>query len=56
MDKHKQTILTALDYTSLLSDFEYDFINDLADKIDDFDFKLSARQEQVLNRIQAKIS
>lgn len=48
----KSIIVQALDYPEPLSEWEYDFINSLADKDDDYE--LSSRQNEVLNRISQK--
>jgi hypothetical protein len=46
-------IKDALDQPEKLTDWEYDFINDLAEKGDDY--SLSAKQNEILNRIQRKL-
>ena len=46
-------IKEALDNEDKLTSWEWDFINDLADKGDDFE--LSEKQNQILNRIQKKL-
>lgn len=48
-----QFVKDALDQPEKLSDWEYDFINDLAEK--DEDYRLSDKQNAVLNRIQRKL-
>ncbi len=45
-------IIDALDDPEPLTDWEYDFIQSLADKDDDYE--LSANQNKVLNRISQK--
>lgn len=47
-----QFIKEALDQEHELNDWESQFINDLADKGDDYE--LSEKQNEVLNRIQRK--
>ncbi len=49
----RQIIKEALDYPDKLSEWEYDFINDLADKDDDYE--LSDKQNSILNRIGSKM-
>lgn len=49
-----QFIKEALDNESELSDWESDFINSLAKRGDDYE--LSEKQNEILNRIQRKIS
>lgn len=46
-------IKDALDQPEKLSDWEYDFINDLADKDDDYE--LTEKQNKVLNRISQRL-
>lgn len=49
----KKQIQRALDYPEALTDWEYDFINDLADR--DEDKPLSKKQNEILNRIADKL-
>lgn len=49
----RKFILDALDNPEVLSDWEYDFINNLADRDDDYE--LSEKQNAVLNRISQKL-
>lgn len=44
----------ALDNEDELTSWEWDFINSLADKDDDYE--LSEKQNEILNRIQRKIT
>lgn len=46
-------IKQALDHPEVLDDWEYDFINDMADKEDDY--PVSDKQNQILNRISNKL-
>ena len=46
-------ILDALDQPEKLTEWEYDFINNLAEK--DKDYELSEKQNAILNRIQRKL-
>lgn len=46
-------IVDALDQEYKLTSWESDYINDLADKPDDYE--LSEKQNSILNRIQGKI-
>jgi len=48
----EKRIVRALENNSKLTSWEYDFINSLADK--DEDYKLSDRQNEVLNKISEK--
>lgn len=50
----RKFIIDALDHPELLSEWEYDFINDLAEREDDYE--LSEKQNSVLNRIIQKIN
>jgi hypothetical protein len=50
----KKFICDALEYEHLLSEWEIKFVNDLADKPDDYE--LSDKQNKVLNRISQKIN
>lgn len=55
MDRfQKGVIKQALDYPELLSDWENDFISNIADKDDDYE--LSEKQNDVINRIEHKIA
>lgn len=47
-------IVDALDREDVLSEWEWDFINDLADKPEDYE--LSDKQNSILNRISQKIN
>lgn len=47
-------ILDALDQPEKLTEWEYDFINSLAEK--ENDYELSEKQNSILNRIQRKLS
>lgn len=49
-----QFIKEALDNEDDLSSWEWDFINSLADRGDDYE--LSSKQNEILNRIQRKIT
>jgi len=49
----KRFVMDALDQEDKLSEWESTFINDLADKPDDYE--LSEKQNEVLNRIQRKL-
>lgn len=49
----KKFILDALDQPESLTDWENQFINDLAEK--DSDYELSEKQNSVLNRISQKL-
>lgn len=46
-------IKDALDQPENMTDWEYDFINDIAEKGDDY--VLSDKQNAILNRIQSKL-
>lgn len=48
-----QIIKEAIEYSHLLSDWEFDFINDLAVKDDDYE--LSEKQNSILNKIGSKM-
>lgn len=48
-----QFVKDAMDQEEKLTPWEYDFINDLAEKPDNYE--LSDRQNEVLNRIQRKL-
>jgi hypothetical protein len=50
----KKFICDALEHEHMLSEWESQFINDLAEKPDDYE--LSKRQNEVLNRISQKIN
>ena len=50
----KKFICDALEEEHLLSDWESDFVNDLADKDDDYE--LSEMQNSTLNRISQMLS
>ena len=47
-------ILDALENPEKLTSWEWDFINDLAEKPDEYE--LSEKQNETLNRIQKKVS
>lgn len=49
----KQIIKDALDSPEELSDWEYDFINNIADNDDDYE--LSEKQNHIVNRIGSKL-
>lgn len=49
----KRFILDALDQPENLTDWENGFINDMADKPDDYE--ISDKQNEILNRIQRKL-
>jgi hypothetical protein len=49
----KKTVLKALDNQDLLSEWEVDFVNSLADR--DESKALSEKQNEILNRIQHKL-
>jgi hypothetical protein len=49
----KQFVKDALDQPEKLTDWEYDYINDLAGKPDEY--VLSQKQNEILNRIQRKL-
>ena len=49
----KQIIKDGIEYPERLNDWEYDFINDLADKDDDY--TLSEKQNSIVNRIGSKL-
>lgn len=49
-----QFIKDALDQPEELTDWENEFINSLADRPDDYE--LSEKQNEILNRIQRKLS
>ena len=49
----KGFIKDAMDMDHTLSEWEFNFINDLAEKDDNYE--LSEKQNEVLNRIQRKI-
>ena len=51
---HTETIKQALDSDELLSEWEVDFISNLADKDDNY--KLSEKQVECLNKITSKIA
>lgn len=54
MNRIQKTIIKqAIEDPSHLSDWEYDFVNDLADKEDDYE--LSEKQNSILNRIGSKL-
>lgn len=48
-----QIVKEALDSPELLSEWEVDFINDIADKGDDYE--LSDKQNSIINRIGSKM-
>lgn len=48
----KKVIIRALDDPEHLSDWEYDFISDLADKDDDYE--LSDKQNKIINSISQR--
>jgi hypothetical protein len=50
----KRIILDALDEPESLSDWENDFINDMADKGDEY--QVSEKQNQIINRIGNKLA
>lgn len=53
MNRFQKSIIdTALDDPSLLSAWEYDFVNDLASKSEEYE--LSEKQNAILNRISQK--
>ena len=49
----KKFVMDALDQDYKLTDWELGFINDLAEKPDDYE--LSEKQNAILNRIQRKL-
>lgn len=49
----RKRILEALDNEAKLSEWEWDFINSLADRPDDYE--LSHKQNEILNRISQKM-
>lgn len=49
----RKFILDALDQPERLTDWENEFINDLAEKDDDYE--LSEKQNNILNRISQKL-
>lgn len=49
----KSIVLSALDQEDKLTDWEVDFINDLAEKPDDY--ALSKKQNSIINRISQKL-
>ena len=50
----KRFVKDAMDMDHKLSEWEFNFINDLAEKDDSYE--LSEKQNEVLNRIQRKIN
>lgn len=50
----RKIVLDALDNEELLSEWEFDFVSDLADRGDDY--PLSPKQNEVLNRIGSKVA
>lgn len=52
----KKIIQDALDDPSQLTDWEYDFVNNLSDKDEDKDgnYELSPKQNEIVNRIGQK--
>lgn len=50
----RKFIIDALDHPDALTEWEYDFINNLAEREDDYE--LSEKQNSVLNRIIQKIN
>lgn len=48
----KKIVLKALDNAELISEWEYDFVNSLADREDR---ELSKKQNEILNRISEKL-
>ena len=50
----KKRILEALDNEYKLTEWEWDFINSLADKDED-EYELSSKQNSILNRISQKM-
>lgn len=46
-------IKDALDQPEKLTDWEYDFINDIAEK--EQNYELTEKQNKILNRIQSKL-
>ena len=49
----KETVLEALDNEHLLTAWEWDFVNNLANKPEGYDF--TSKQREVLTRIQDKL-
>ena len=49
----KKIIVRALDEAEQLTEWEYEFISDMADKPDDYE--LSEKQNHILNRIWGKL-
>jgi len=49
----KKIVSQAIDYPEKLTDWEYDFINNLADKEEDY--VLSDKQNSIINRIGSKL-
>jgi hypothetical protein len=49
-----QIVKDAMDMDHLLTEWEFNFINDLAERGDDYE--LSEKQNQILNRIGSKVS
>lgn len=47
-------VLEALENPSLLSDWEWDFVNDMANKPDDF--TPSEKQNKIINRIGSRLA
>lgn len=50
----KKFVLDALDAEEVLTEWEHQFINDLAEKPDSYE--LSDKQNEILNRIQRKVN
>lgn len=50
----RKIVLDALDNEELLSEWEFDFVSDLADRGDDY--PLSPKQNEALNRIGSKVA
>lgn len=52
----RRFVIDALDQEEILTEWESRFINDLAEKDEQFpDMKLSDKQNEILNRIQGKL-
>ena len=50
----QQIIKEALEYPHLLTEWEVDFIDSLADRDDDYE--LSSKQNEIVNRIGSKVA
>jgi len=53
-DYHRSIISQALDSPELLTEWEVDFIDNVAEK--DLDYVFSEKQAEILNRIEHKIA